>query len=137
MTNVNLGAQPAINWPALDAELRAALPGQLDGTSYGKGGELTVHVAEGADAEALRKTIAAVLAAHNPNVLTRQQQAEAARETAALAVRAADVTALRAGLEAKAGTVAQLQAQVAALAGVIESMRVALGLDEPPDGGRA
>lgn len=129
MPNLNWGAQNAINWPALDAELRAALPGKLDGTSYSKG-ELTIHVTEGEDAEALRPAIAAVLKAHDPTVLTREQARETAREAAALAVRTADVTALRAGLEAKAGTVAQLQAQVAQLAALLDAMRVALGLDE-------
>lgn len=79
-------------------------------------------------------TAKAIIAAHDPAVLTREQQAKAARETAALAVRTANVTALRTGLEAKTGTVAQLQAQVAELAALVEAMRVALGLDEAPEG---
>lgn len=133
MTDLNLGEQRAINWPALDAELRAALPGKLDGTTYAKG-ELTVHVREGVDAEALRGQIGAVIRAHDPAALTREQQAKAAREAAKEAVRTADVTALRTGLEAKTGTVAQLQAQVAELAALVEAMRVALGLDEAPEG---
>lgn len=133
MTDLNLGEQRAINWPALDAELRAALPGKLDGTTYAKG-ELTVHVREGVDANALRGQIAAVVQAHNPAVQTAQQQADAARAEAVEALKTADVAAIRTGLEAKGATVAQLQAQVADLAAVVEQMRVALGLGEPPDG---
>ena len=121
-----------INADALDAQLRASLPG-YDGLSLSDVDGLLVHVREGEDAEALRGQIGAVIRAHDPAALTREQQAKAAREAAKEAVRTADVTALRTGLEARTGTVAQLQAQVAALAGVIESMRVALGLDEPPD----
>lgn len=134
MTNLNMGERPAINWPALDSELRAALPGKLDGTSYDKHGVLIIYVKKGEDAEALRGQIGAVIRAHDPAALTREQQAKAAREAAKEAVRTADVTALRTGLEARTGTVAQLQAQVAELAAVVEAMRVALGLDEPPDG---
>ena len=133
MTDLNLGEQRAINWPALDAELRAALPGNLDGTTYAKG-ELTVHVCEGVDANVLRGQIAAVVQAHDPTVQTAQQQADAARAEAVEALKTADVAAIRTGLEAKGATVAQLQAQVASLAAVVEQMRVALGLGEPPDG---
>lgn len=134
MTGLNLGVYPGANFPLLDQELREAMPGRLDGISQDKHGVLTVHVKEAEDAEALRGQIEAVIKAHDPAVLTREQQAKAARETAALAVRTANVTALRTGLEARTGTVAQLQAQVAELAAVVEAMRVALGLDEPPDG---
>lgn len=133
MTDIYLGAQPAINWEALDAELRRALPGALDGTTYARG-ELTVHVADGEDAAALRPAIEAVIRAHDPAVPTPGQAAEAARAEAIEALKTADVTVLRTGLEARTGTVAQLQAQVAELAAVVEAMRVALGLDEPPDG---
>lgn len=76
MTDIILGAQPAINWEALDTELRAALKDKLDGTTYADG-VLTVQVADGVNAEALRPSIAAVLAAHDPSVKTAGQQAEA------------------------------------------------------------
>lgn len=81
MTDLNFGPQPLINFDALDAQLRTALPTQLTGASYAKG-VLTVHVAAGLDAEALRPTIAGVIAAHNPAVLS-EAQALAARRIAA------------------------------------------------------
>jgi hypothetical protein len=93
MADLNMGLQPAINWPALDYELRVALPGQLDGTSYAKG-NLTVHVKAGLDAEALRPAIAAVIAAHDPALLTPEQQLTARRVAAKGDLSAADFVAV-------------------------------------------
>lgn len=72
-------------------------------------------------------TAQAIIAAHDP--AKRERDERTARDVAKAA--AAD---LRTYLDRTNPTQAQT---VAALAGVIESMRVALGLDEPPDGGRA
>lgn len=133
MIDINMGPVTA-NVSELARELRAAIPG-TSGTSSDTDGNLIVHIeADEQNTDELRSSIAAVIKAHDPAVLTREQQAKAARETAALAVRTANVTALRTGLEAKTGTVAQLQAQVAELAALVEAMRVALGLDEAPEG---
>lgn len=123
-----------VNVAALDGELRAAVQG-VAGLSWDRAnGELTVHVTDGVDAGALRPMIEAVVRAHDPAVPTPGQAAEAARAEAIEALKTADVTAIRTGLEAKGATVTQLQAQVAALAAVVEQMRTALGL--APDGGR-
>jgi hypothetical protein len=116
MTDLNLGAQPAINWPALDAELRAALPGKLDGTSYDKHTILTVHVKQGADAESLRPQIAAVIAAHDPAALTPDQAQAAAKDEAFAELKAVDFSALQ-----KAGTLQEVR-------DAVFKMAVAFGL---------
>jgi hypothetical protein len=91
MPELYMGAQPAINFNALDAELRAALPGKLDGiNNNAKTGELWVIVTKGQDAEALRPQIAAVIAAHNPAVLTAEQATAARRVAAQGDLQAAD-----------------------------------------------
>jgi hypothetical protein len=94
MTELIMGALPAANFPALDAELRAALPGKLDGISWDKHGNLTVIVTTGHDAESLRGPVAAVIAAHNPAVLTPTQQLAARREAAKGDVSNADFVAV-------------------------------------------
>jgi hypothetical protein len=94
MSDLNMGARPLINFALLDAELRAALPGKLDGISQDKHAGLTVHVVEGEDAAALRPQIAAVIAVHNPTKRTPEQD-RAARRVAALGdVNNADFVAL-------------------------------------------
>lgn len=127
MNTLEFGMQSAVNLLALDEQLRARLGERAAGVSLADG-NLYVHVADGEDAEALRGEIEAVIAAHDPAVQTRQQQAEAAREMAVEALKTADVAAIRAGAEAKGVTVAQVAAQVAALASVVEKLREALGL---------
>lgn len=134
MITIEAPAQP-INGQTLDAELRAVAGAAYLNHSQGSKwpGVVRLHFADGTP-QAVIDAVKAVYAAHDPAVKTRAQEAEAAREAAKEAVRTANVTALRTGLEARTGTVAQLQAQVAELAAVVEAMRVALGLDEPPDG---
>jgi hypothetical protein len=116
MTDLNLGQQPAINWPALDAELRAALPGKLDGTSYDKHTILTVHVKAGQNAEALRPTIAGVIAVHDPNTLTADQAQAAAKDEAFAELKAVDFGALQ-----KSGTLQEVR-------DAVFKMAVAFGL---------
>lgn len=95
MTDLFMGTHPAVNFEGLDKELRAALPGKLDGIkNNAKNGDLWVVVTEGQNAESLRPQIAAVIAAHNPAVLTAEQQVTAAKEAAAAAVASANIAAL-------------------------------------------
>jgi hypothetical protein len=95
MTDLYMGPQPLINFSALDAELRAALPGKLDGIrNAAKTGDLWVIVTEGHDAESLRGPVAAVIAAHNSAVLTPTQEAEAAKAAAVDALATADLAGM-------------------------------------------
>jgi hypothetical protein len=134
MTDLNLGAQPAINWPALDAELRAALPGKLDGTSYDKHTILTVHVKAGQNAEALRPTIAAVIVAHNPNTLTADQALAARRLTAAGDLQAADFVAVLNQINA-ATTLADAKPILKKLLALTYRLALAQGLTNATDPG--
>jgi hypothetical protein len=94
MAELEFGPRPGLNFALLDAELRAALPGKLDGISWDKTDRLTVVVTEGEDAAALRPQIAAVIAVHNPTKRTPEQD-QAARRAAALGdVKSADFVAL-------------------------------------------
>lgn len=94
MTDLNMGALPLINFARLDYELRAALPGKLDGISQDKFKNLTVHVTAGENADALQPQIAAVITAHNPSVLTPDQALAARREAAKGDLSAADFAAV-------------------------------------------
>jgi hypothetical protein len=94
MAELEFGPRPGLNFPLLDAELRAALPGKLDGISWDKADRLTVVVTEGEEAQSLRSVIAAVIAVHNPTKRTPEQD-RAARRAAALGdVNNADFVAL-------------------------------------------
>jgi pyruvate/2-oxoglutarate/acetoin dehydrogenase E1 component len=105
MTELYMGAQPAINFNALDAELRAALPGKLDGiNNNAKTGELWVIVTKGQDAESLRPQIAAVIAAHDPAVLTAEQARAAAKDEAVAELKAIDFATLQ-----KSGTLQEVR----------------------------
>jgi hypothetical protein len=99
MPELYMGAQPLINFAALDAELRAALPGKLDGISQDKYANLTVVVSEGVDAESLRGRVAAVIAAHNPAVLTPTQEAEATKAAAVASLATADLAGMVAAVD--------------------------------------
>ena len=131
MTDLSMGLHPGINSEVLDAELRAALPGKLDGLNFAhKTGELTVIVTEGEDAAPLRGTIAAVIAAHDPNATTPQQQAQAAREQAAQAVAGADLAGLAAEVVA-AKTLEDVRPALMQALTLLGQMAVAQGLVEP------
>lgn len=131
MTDLNMGTRPGINFEVLDAELRAALPGKLDGVNFAhKTGELTVIVTEGEDAERLRGTIAAVISAHDPTAKTPLQQAQAAREQAAQAVAGADLAGLAAEVVA-AKTLEDVRPALMQALTLLGQMAVAQGLVEP------
>lgn len=65
-----------INAPALDQELRTALPTKCRGLSF-HGGVLRVHLTADAGS-ADQTTVAQIVAAHDPDVLTTAQQTEQA-----------------------------------------------------------
>jgi predicted hydrolase (HD superfamily) len=134
MTALDMGPNPAANFPALDAALRAALPGQLDGISWDKHGNLTVIVTEGRDAEALRPQIAAVIAAHNPSVLTPAQTLAARRVTAADDLQAADFAAVLAQINA-ATTLADAKPILKKLLALTYRLALAQGMTDATDPG--
>jgi hypothetical protein len=132
MANLNMGQQPGINWPALDAELHAALPGKLDGTSFDKRGELVVHVKDSESADALRPQIAAVLAAHDPAVKTPEQREDEARETTRRALEQADFARWKADVQ-NAASLAALRPLLLQLGRVVWMLAKAQGLTRAQD----
>jgi hypothetical protein len=134
MTTLDMGALPAANFPALDAELRAAIPGKLDGLAWDKHGNLTVIVAAGQDAESLRGAIAAVIAAHNPAVLTPAQQLAARRLAAAGDLQAADFAAVLAQINA-ATSMADAKPILKKLLALTYRLALAQGMTDKTDPG--
>ena len=129
MTDLNFGAQPLINFQALDAELRAALPAQLYGISQDKHANLTVHVVDGLDAQALRSSIAGVIAAHDPAKLSPAQALAARRIAAQGDLAAADFAALLAQINA-ASTLADAKPILKQLLALTYRLALAQGLTD-------
>lgn len=129
MTDLDMGAQPQINWPALNDELKSALPGKLYGTSYANG-VLFVHVADGLDAEALRPQIAAVIELHDPSVKTPEQAAEEARQTALLELQDTDLAAILTGAQS-ATTLEEMRPLLLDAVGLLSKLKLVAGIMPP------
>lgn len=125
-TDLNLGAQPGINWPALNAELLAALPDKVAGTTYADGA-LIVNLADGVNVQALQPTIAALLAAHDPSALTPQQQAQAQQQAALTALTQTDFTAMTDAVQG-AATLEDVRPLLLDALGALNALTLALGL---------
>lgn len=134
MTELSMGPHPLINFDALDAELKAALPGKLDGISWDKRANLTVIVREGQNTESLRPQIAAVIAAHNPAVLTAEQQEAAAQQAARTTLSQSDFMAWRTNVQ-NATTLAAMKVLVLQLGRVVWMLAKANGLTSTTDPG--
>lgn len=134
MTNLDMGALPAINFARLDYDLRAALPGALDGISQDKHGNLTVIVSTGQNAEALRPAIAAVIAAHDPAALTPAQALAARRLEAQGDLEAADFAAVLAEING-ASTLAAIKPILRKLLALSYRLALAQGMTSASDPG--
>lgn len=134
MTDIFMGPLPLINFAALDAELRAALPGKLDGISQDKHANLTVHVKAGENATALQPQIAAVIAAHNPAVLTPAQELAARRLAAQGELSVADFAAVLAQINA-ASSLADAKPILKKLLALTYRVALAQGLTDADDPG--
>ena len=129
MTDLDMGAQSQINWPALNEELKSALPGKLYGTSYAND-VLYVHVVDGLNAEALRPQIVAVIKAHDPSVKTPEQAAEEARQTALLELQDTDLAAILTGAQS-ATTLEEMRPLLLDAVGLLSKLMLVAGIMPP------
>lgn len=133
MSELYLGTRPALNLDLLDAELKAALPGQIDGLKRNdKNGDLWVIVTEDADADALKPQALAVLQAHDPNVLTPAQETAARRIAAQGEVSNADFLAVLNAIN-DATTLAAAKPIMRQLLRLVYRVALAAWLTDAPD----
>jgi hypothetical protein len=116
-------AQNSVNSEALDSALRAALGAQAIGISTGPYG-VAVHLSDQAS-QADIDQVQAIVAAHDPAVLTAEQQAridqqaalDSARAANAVPLNLADYSGEAANMQQLAQKIAWLEQEIAALEG--------------------
>jgi hypothetical protein len=114
-------ARNSVNVEALDANLRAALGAKAAGISTGPYG-VAVHLSDEANQSDIDQ-VQTIVAAHDPVVLSAEQQARIDRQAALDSARAANATPVNladysgeaANMQQLAGKIAWLEQEIAAL----------------------
>ena len=124
MQNITIERNTNINSEALDAAIRAAVGGKISGISTGSYGvciHLTDETTTAADIEQARS----IVTAHDPAILTADQQARQDRTQALATARSAQATPInvaaykseKAIIKALAGKIAWLEQEIVELRG--------------------